>query len=89
MSFAWLVPINSIGEHSLGVYAASLAMTSTTVASAFIATPSRVRKTFFQQPTKLANVFDKAGDNHFIPDGFEESINLKSKSLRSTLVRLF
>jgi hypothetical protein len=70
------------------VFAALLAVTSTTAASAFIAAPSRVRKPFFHQPTKLASVFDKADDTRFIPDDFDESIILKTKSLRATLVRL-
>jgi hypothetical protein len=89
MSLAWLVPLNSIGEHSLSVSAAMLAMTSTTAASAFIAAPSRRRKPFFHHPTKLASVFDKGGDSSFIPDDFDESIILKTKSLRATLVRRF
>lgn len=78
-----------MGEHSLSVSAAFLAMKSTAAASAFIATPSRVRKPFFQQPTKLASVFDKAEDSSFIPSDFDKSIFLnKDKSLRATLVRL-
>ena len=78
-----------MGEHSLSVSAAFLAMTSTAAASAFIATPSRVPKSFFHQPTELASLFDKADDNSFIPNDFVESILVnKDKSLRATLVRV-